>query len=89
MAQGDVNIGGKVQVLGEGPYPQKYPGIYLRPTETRQLFEQKGWSTVAALQLRNPMHRSHEYLAKIAIEICDGIPDPPAGWKTEAGRHSG
>jgi sulfate adenylyltransferase len=47
--------------------------VYLRPAETRELFQQKGWSTVAALQLRNPMHRSHEYLAKIAIEVCDGI----------------
>ncbi len=73
MAQGDVNIGGKVRVLSEGPYPKKYSGSYLRPVETRQLFEQKGWSAVAALQLRNPMHRSHEYLAKIAIEVCDGI----------------
>jgi len=73
MAQGDVNISGKVQVLSEGPYPKKYFGRYLRPAETRQLFEQKGWNTVAALQLRNPMHRSHEYLAKIAIEVCDGI----------------
>jgi sulfate adenylyltransferase len=39
----------------------------------RKLFAEKGWGTVAALQLRNPMHRSHEYLAKIAIEICDGV----------------
>jgi len=28
---------------------------------------------VAALQLRNPMHRSHEYLAKIALEVCEGL----------------
>jgi sulfate adenylyltransferase len=28
---------------------------------------------VAALQLRNPMHRSHEYLCKIAVEVCDGV----------------
>ena len=33
----------------------------------------KGWSRVAAFQTRNPMHRSHEYLAKIAIETMDGV----------------
>ncbi len=73
MAQGDVNLAGPVRVLSEGPYPDKYRGLYMRPGETRKLFEQKGWSTVAALQLRNPMHRSHEYLAKIAVEVCDGV----------------
>jgi sulfate adenylyltransferase len=50
-----------------------FKDVYLRPAETRQLFAAKGWSTVAALQLRNPMHRSHEYLAKIAVEVCDGV----------------
>ncbi len=73
MGQGEVNLAGPVKVLGEGPYPDKYPGLYMRPAETRRLFEAKGWKTVAALQLRNPMHRSHEYLAKIAVEICDGV----------------
>ncbi|MFQ5934929.1 MAG: sulfate adenylyltransferase, partial [Acidiferrobacterales bacterium] len=43
------------------------------PAQTRALFASKGWSTVAALQTRNPMHRSHEYLAKIAVEVCDGV----------------
>ena len=37
------------------------------------MFQDRGWSKVAAYQTRNPMHRSHEYLAKIAIEICDGV----------------
>jgi sulfate adenylyltransferase len=73
MGQGEVNLAGPVRVLSEGPYPAKYPGLYMRPAETRRLFEAKGWKTVAALQLRNPMHRSHEYLAKIAVEICDGV----------------
>lgn len=73
MGQGEVNLAGPVKVLSEGPYPDKYPGLYMRPAETRRVFEAKGWKTVAALQLRNPMHRSHEYLAKIAVEICDGV----------------
>ena len=45
----------------------------MRPAETRALFAEKGWSTVAAFQTRNPMHRSHEFLAKVAIEVCDGL----------------
>jgi len=73
MNQADINLAGPVKVLSEGAFPKDYPGVYMRPAETRQMFEEKGWSTVAALQLRNPMHRSHEYLAKIAIETCDGV----------------
>jgi sulfate adenylyltransferase len=73
MAEGEVNLAGAVRVFGEGEYPAKYPGLYLRPDETRRRFADKGWSTVAALQLRNPMHRSHEYLAKVAVEVCDGV----------------
>jgi sulfate adenylyltransferase len=37
------------------------------------MFTDKGWSKVAAFQTRNPMHRSHEHLAKIAVEVCDGV----------------
>ncbi len=73
MAQGEVNLAGPVKVLSESYYPEMFKDIYLRPAETREIFQKYGWSTVAALQLRNPMHRSHEYLAKIAIEICDGV----------------
>ncbi len=73
MNQGEVNLGGAVQVLSQGEFPRKYADIYMTPAQTRALFEEKGWSTVAAFQTRNPMHRSHEYLAKIAIEICDGV----------------
>ena len=73
LEQGPVNLGGPVRVLGEGHFPETYADIYLRPAETRGLFESKGWSTVAAFQTRNPMHRAHEYLAKVAIEVCDGV----------------
>jgi len=73
MAQAPVNLSGSVTVLNEGVYPSTYKGLYLKPEETRAIFEKNNWSTVAAFQTRNPMHRSHEHLAKIAIEICDGL----------------
>jgi len=73
MNQKEVNLAGPVKVLSEGEFPVKYKGIYHRPAESRAIFEERGWSEVAALQLRNPMHRSHEYLCKIAVEVCDGV----------------
>ena len=73
LSQDDVNIAGSVQVLSEGEFPTLYPDIYKTPAQTREIFADKNWKTVAAFQTRNPMHRSHEYLAKIAIEICDGV----------------
>jgi sulfate adenylyltransferase len=73
LSQEEVNLAGRVTALSEGAYPQQYKGLYYRPAETRALFTDKGWSRVAAFQTRNPMHRSHEYLAKIAIEVCDGV----------------
>lgn len=73
MAQGEVNVAGPVVALSEGEYPAKYPGLYMRPEEARAEFARRGWSQVAAFQTRNPMHRSHEHLAKIAAEVTDGV----------------
>ena len=73
MEQGEVNLAGPVKVLSQGGFPQKYGSLFMTPAETRALFESLGWSKVAAFQTRNPMHRSHEYLAKVAIEVCDGV----------------
>jgi sulfate adenylyltransferase len=73
MAQGEINLAGPVRVLSEGEYPRRYPGLYLRPLDTRAQFLERGWRQVAAFQTRNPMHRSHEYLVKIALEVLDGV----------------
>jgi sulfate adenylyltransferase len=73
MEQAKYNIGGPVKVLSESYYPTEFKGIYQKPAESRKLFEEKGWKSIAALQLRNPMHRSHEFLAKIAVEVTDGL----------------
>jgi len=73
MEQGEVNLAGPVKVLSQGGFPQKYGTMFKTPKETRELFNELGWSKVACFQTRNPMHRSHEYLAKVAIEVCDGV----------------
>ena len=73
MQQREFNLAGPVKVLSEGDYPTRYANIYHRPEQSRKIFDERGWSEVAALQLRNPMHRSHEYLCKIAVEVCDGV----------------
>lgn len=73
LEQKAVNLGGPVKVLSEGVFPVEFAGIYQRPHESRAVFAERGWQTIAALQLRNPMHRSHEYLGKIALETLDGL----------------
>ena len=72
-AQGKYNLAGPVKVISESFYPKQFKGLYHRPAESRKIFDDMGWKRVAALQLRNPMHRSHEFLAKIAVEVMDGV----------------
>ena len=73
MEQGPINLAGPVKVVSESFFPTEFEGIYQTPAQARRRFEERNWSTVAALQLRNPMHNSHAYLAWIAIEVCDGV----------------
>lgn len=73
MAQKAWNIAGDVVVLSQGGFPEEYGQQFMTPAQTRAEFAQRGWNTVAAFQTRNPMHRSHEYLAKVALEVLDGV----------------
>jgi len=73
MDQGEVSLAGPIRVLSAGGFPEKYGALFMTPAQTRAAFTALGWSKVAAFQTRNPMHRSHEYLAKVAIEVCDGV----------------
>jgi len=73
MQQPEVNLAGPVRLLSDGGFKEKYGALFKTPAETRAEFERLGWTRVAAFQTRNPMHRSHEYLAKVAIEVCDGV----------------
>jgi sulfate adenylyltransferase len=71
-SQGELYIGGPIRALSESYYPGRFPQ-FARPAETRKIFSERGWTTITAFQTRNPIHRSHEYLVKIAMEISDGI----------------
>jgi len=83
-AQKDTYLAGPVKVLSEGNYPNDFRAYYARPAETRAMFAQMGWNTVAGFQTRNPIHRSHEYVTKIALEVSDGILIHPLVGKLKA-----
>lgn len=67
-AQGSLLVGGEVDVL-----PRTASADALTPSQTRAEFARRGWSTVVAFQTRNPIHRAHEYLTKVALEQVDGL----------------
>jgi sulfate adenylyltransferase len=81
--QGSFCLAGPIDVITPNPNAE-FPEYRLPPAKTRQGFEAKGWSTIAAFQTRNPIHRAHEYLTKCALEITDGLLIHPLVGETKA-----
>lgn len=69
---GPVYLGGPISVVADLP-ANAFPDYHFTPEKTRAAFAEKGWSTVVAFQTRNPIHRAHEYITKIALESVDGL----------------
>jgi sulfate adenylyltransferase len=71
MAQKPKYLAGEVTVFNRPTPP--FPELALDPAETRALFAERGWRRVVGFQTRNPIHRAHEYLTKVALETVDGL----------------
>jgi sulfate adenylyltransferase len=64
--------GGPLRVL---PLPEDLPFAEhrLTPRQLRARIAARGWQRVAGFQTRNPIHRAHEHLTKLALEFADGL----------------
>ena len=94
-AQKPLYLAGRVTVFERAE--SSFPELALDPADTRFQFAQRGWKRVVGFQTRNPIHRAHEYLTKVALETVDGLlihplvgdtksDDVPAGTRVECYR---
>ncbi len=68
---GNILISGPIKVLNFSYFPKDFPGTFATASEIRDMLIKAGWSKTVAFQTRNPMHRAHEELCKMALERLD------------------
>ncbi|MEC9205738.1 MAG: sulfate adenylyltransferase [Pseudomonadota bacterium] len=75
LSSGKFLISGDIQVLNFSYFPKDFPNTFATAKEIRNKINAAGWSKVVAFQTRNPMHRAHEELCKMALERinADGV----------------
>ncbi len=75
LSLGDHLISGPIEVLNFSYFQQDFPDTFRTAVEIRNEIREHGWSTVVAFQTRNPMHRAHEELCKMAKAAvqADGV----------------
>ena len=68
-------IAGPIQVLNYSYFEQEFPDTFRSAVQIRDEIQANGWNKVVAFQTRNPMHRAHEELCKMALEAekADGV----------------
>ena len=75
LSLGNTLVSGDIKVLNFSYFPNEFPGTFATAPEIRELLIKAGWSKAVAFQTRNPMHRAHEELCKMALERleADGV----------------
>lgn len=75
LSQGKYALSGPIQVLNFSYFQADFPDTFRTAVEIRNEFSERGWDKVVAFQTRNPMHRAHEELCRMAQEALgsDGI----------------
>jgi sulfate adenylyltransferase len=64
-------VSGDVEVLSLSYFQADFPDTFRTATEIRNEIAERGWNKVVAFQTRNPMHRAHEELCRMAMERLD------------------
>lgn len=64
-------LSGAIEVLNFSYFPEEFPDTFRTAVQIREEIASRGWNTVVAFQTRNPMHRAHEELCRMAMEDLD------------------
>jgi sulfate adenylyltransferase len=68
LSVGKFFVAGPIQVLNYSYFAGEFPETFRTAVQIRETIKKNGWKKVVAFQTRNPMHRAHEALVKIAME---------------------
>ncbi len=74
-SQGRMAVSGPIQVLNFSYFQSDFPDTFRTAVEIRNEIKERGWNTIVSFQTRNPMHRAHEELCKMAMDAveADGV----------------
>ena len=75
LSLGNTLLSGSIEVLNFSYFETEFPDTFRTAVQIREFIAQQGWSKVVAFQTRNPMHRAHEELCRMALERlnADGL----------------
>jgi len=75
LSLGNILVSGPIEVLDYSYFAKDFPGTFRSAVQIREEIGKRGWKKVVAFQTRNPMHRAHEELCRMAKDRlhADGI----------------